>query len=112
MIHILRKNYFEACSFAVYYAIKYNIKINNFNIDDVIQKNDAILSITSYCYCKKYSDSAGIKKLESHARSLKSANEMDEQWIFIYELLTDGLLDDDWKAMKAKKISFLKPEFI
>ena len=36
---------------------------------------------------------------------------MDEYWIFVYEVLTVGLLENEWKKMKENNISFIKDEF-
>ena len=49
----LPKRYYEAAAYALYYASKYNMKITAFNIDEIINANDCILSLTSLIYCRK-----------------------------------------------------------
>ena len=33
---------------------------------------------------------------------------MDRNWLFIYEVLTATELQGDWKALKRKKVTFIK----
>ncbi len=33
---------------------------------------------------------------------------MDRNWLFIYEVLPADELDNDWKALKRKRVSFIK----
>ena len=38
-------------------------------------------------------------------------NEMDQNWLFVYEILGHGSLKDDWAPMKKAKVSFLKDAY-
>ena len=50
--------------------------------------------------------------MKDHARVLSRNNdELDENWLFIYEVLPKSDLKDEWKAMKEAGISFIKQEF-
>jgi len=110
------KKLFEAMSYAVYFAIKYNFKLK-YNVYDIAEKNrDAVFMLLAYLYDKKLSKtkdfnrSAVGKKYKELAKNL--LNDIDEYWIFVYEVLTVGLLKDEWKAMKKAQISFVKNGFI
>lgn len=107
----LPKRYYEAAAYALYYASKYNLKITTFNIDEIINANDCILSLTSLIYCRKQNDQNSLKKLKKYAKTLKENLELEEHWAFVYECLSVGLLAEDWKKMKQAKVSFLKKEF-
>lgn len=106
----IQKNNFEACSFAILYAVNVGAKINNFNLDKIIESKDCILLLLALIYCKKIKSHSDIKKLKSTAKNLID-NEMDQYWLFIYECLGHESLTGDWAAMKKAKVSFLKPEF-
>ena len=99
---------FDAVSFVIQIALKYDIVINKFDADNIIETNDCILLLCGLIYSKKYNLSKSLKKFKNHAKKLKEAGDMDEYWIFIYECLGSGSLDKDWKNLKRQRISFLK----
>lgn len=131
----LPKNYFEACSYALFYAAKYDAKIfpldqdleidrkpaldqdpasdrnQAFDCKSIVEKNDCILSLMALIYCRKRKDKDALKELRDHAKQLKENGELEQQWPFVYECLTVGNLADDWKKMKQKNVSFLKAEY-
>lgn len=109
--HYLPKNHFEACTYALYYATKYSVKIHSFNSTDITEKNDCILSLMALIYCRKRKDTIALKSLKVYAKQIIADGELEEQWPFVYECLTVGLLTDDWKKMKQAKVSFLKAEY-
>ena len=43
--------------------------------------------------------------------ALSLADDIDEYWIFVYEVLTFGNLKSEWVKLKQANISFLKSEF-
>lgn len=105
------KNNFDACSYALLYATKYNCVVSNFNIDDVLAKKDCILAVMAMIYCRKKKNEDELKKLRAFAKKLKADGELEENWIFVYECLPYTLLAEDWKKMKQAGVSFLKQEF-
>ena len=109
--HYLEKNYFEACSFALYYATKYDFEISSFDVNTVISKEDCIFDLMALIYCKKRKESADQNTLKNYAKQLQANGDFDVFWPFAYESLSVGLVTEDWKGMKKAKVSFLKPEF-
>lgn len=111
------KKLYEAMSYAIYFSIKYSFILAE-DLFDVIDKNrDTILMLLAYLHDKKFLNSSTNfnrttigKKYKKLACSLY--DDIDEYWIFIYEILTVGLLKDEWKKMKQEDISFIKSEFI
>lgn len=73
----LTKNYFEACSYALYYAAKYNLEIKKFNVSTIISKEDCILDLLSLIYCRKMNRSKALKILENYAEQLNLNNNFD-----------------------------------
>lgn len=108
--YIEEKNY-DAASFAIQLALKYGVTLDRFNVDEVINKNDCILLLCSFIYCRRHNLSELLKALEKHAKQLRLQGDMEEYWPFIYECLRSGSLDKDWKDLKNHGVSFLKSEY-
>lgn len=107
----ISKNNFEACAYAILYAINADLKLNNFDLDIIIDSKDCVLLLLALIYCKKVKWRSGVDKLKRIAKTFIANNEMDQYWLFIYECLGHGSLKDEWVAMKKAKVSFLKPEY-
>lgn len=107
----LYKRFNEACTYALYYAIKYELKISKFDIEEIIGVNDCLLSLLSLLYCRQNNLKNELKALKEHAKNLIKNDSMDEQWLFIYECLTVGFFKEDWRILKKNKVSFLKEEY-
>jgi hypothetical protein len=105
------KKLYEAMSYAVYFSIKYNFKLVD-NLFDVIDKNrDTILMLLAYIHDMKFINHSSVAdKYKKLAQELQV--DIDEYWLFIYEVLTVSLLKNEWKKMKQANISFIKSEFI
>jgi len=62
-------------------------------------------------------DNASQKKLKDDIKALKSFAELlatddeafEQNWLFVYEVLPNTKLKGEWKGMKRKRVSFLKP---
>lgn len=48
---------------------------------------------------------------KKNASDLYLHNNMDRNWLFVYEALKADDLKGDWKCFKKAKISFIKKEF-
>jgi Reverse transcriptase (RNA-dependent DNA polymerase) len=106
----LKKKIYEACSYAMYWAIKYdfNIEIST-NKQDSISSLDCIFLMISYLYDKKHNRKSYLKEYKELSKNLKK-NDFDRYWLYIYETLPWSELADNYKTMK-KKLTFIKPEF-
>jgi len=108
----LKKKIYEACSYALYWSLRYNFDINiNTNKEDSINSLDCIFLLISFLHDKKHYDKAYLKEYLDLSKSLKT-NDFDRYWLFIYETLTYSELSDNYKKMKKKRLSFIKPEFL
>lgn len=107
----ISENNFSAASYIIQLSLKYNITLNNLDIDEIIIKNDCILLLCSLLYSRRYSISEFIKKLKVAARDLQSQGDLEEYWPFVYECLPATDLHRDWKNLKNNKISFIKSEY-
>ncbi|MCF6776229.1 RNA-directed DNA polymerase [Thiotrichales bacterium 19X7-9] len=107
-----KKQLFEAMSYALYFCIKYEFKLNSRKeiFDKVKDSDDCILLLLAYLYDRKFINHSKVtNKYKNKAKELK--NDIDKYWLFVYEVLTVGFLDDYWKTMKQNKISFIKSNF-
>ena len=105
------KNNFEACSYAILYAVNSGAELTQFNLKTIIDSKDCIFLLLALIYCRKNKWRSGVDKLRQVAKAFISNNEMDQYWLFIYECLGYGLLTGDWSAMKKAKVSFLKSDY-
>lgn len=111
----------EQC-YAIYYAIIYNVQIisleelfKNIHVEmskELDEDNNGILNLLIWCYFKNKKRNNAIKTIEDYAATL--ANErvgnIDDNWLFLYEILPANKLNQPYKAMKNESISFLSPE--
>ena len=105
----IQKNNYEACSFALLYAIDSNSKIDSIDIEIIKNSQDCILMLMAFIYCKKNNLKSEIKQLKLYAKELEKKGEIDQYWLFVYECL--GKLTGEWGTMKKNKVSFLKSEY-
>ncbi|WP_308683227.1 hypothetical protein [Stomatobaculum longum] len=105
------KNY-EALIYAIFFSLKYDFDISKISAGFAIKENSCLLKIFTWMYFNRKKDITEIRKLEDHARKLaKDADDLDENWLFIYEVLPQSNLEGEWKPMKKVGISFIKQEF-
>jgi len=102
----IKQNNYQACSFALYWAYKYNFDLNCDFVNDAIDSNDCIFLTLAWVKVNEINDEDGIKKLENHAQVLMS--DFDQFWLFIYETLNASLLPGDLKDVKNANVSFIK----
>ena len=107
----LKKRFYEANSYALYWAIKYD-----FEIDEIItelkenaeKSEDTIYLLLAYLYEKKLGNS--ITDYKKIAKNLKY--DFDRFWLFIYEVLSWTELASEYRIMKRdSSLSFVKQEF-
>ena len=67
----IQKNNYEACSFALLYAIDSNSKIDSIDIEIIKNSQDCILMLMAFIYCKKNNLKSEIKQLKLYAKELE-----------------------------------------
>jgi hypothetical protein len=109
-------NRFEAMSYAMYFAIKYDFKLRDDLLDKVSLKEDCVFMILSYIHDVKYLKGVKAQYKDIAIDSQNDFLAKDKYWLFIYEVLPkDELKDTCLKALKGKggkygykKVSFIK----
>jgi hypothetical protein len=103
----LDRQFYEASSYALFFAIKHNFKleIDGVLADKVIDSDDCIFMMLAYLYDKE--NKKEIDKYSVRAKE-KNENEFDRYWLFVYQVLGADDLKEPYKSMKKKIISFVK----
>lgn len=104
------KKLYEAMSYALYFSLKYKFKLIESLFEKVETSKDAVLLLLAYLHDEKFIRHSKVTKQYKRLANLLK-DDIDEYWIFVYEVLTEGLLCDEWKVMKKQKITFIKDEF-
>ncbi|MDD7402312.1 MAG: RNA-directed DNA polymerase [Eubacteriales bacterium] len=105
----IQRNNYEACSFALLYAINSNSKIDCIDVEVIKSSHDCILMLMAFIYYKKNNLKSEVEELKDYAIELEGKGEMDQYWLFIYECSVK--LTGEWGLMKKNKVSFLKTEY-
>lgn len=119
----LKQMNFEAVSYILYYCLKYNIELESIEFNNFKKSGSTIVYLLGYLYSKRYPNVNNTKEdYEKLARSicdLDSSNKVidkfndgfQENWLFVYEVLSSDNFEDDWARIKKNNISFLKEEY-
>lgn len=119
-----KRNY-EAMSYALYFALKYNFKLKEkINLlEEAKRKEDCILMLLCYLYDKKNNKNTEEYKIIANNFIINTTSKNtnfkildDEYWLFAYEVLSredPSALNKckDWKQIKNSNISFIRQEF-
>jgi len=101
------KQNYEGVYYAIYFAIKYDLELNELTSEKAIETEDCLVLVFAYTYFRKRNDVSSVTKLEDYAKKI-DASDFNRYWIFKYEILSENdLIDDDWNAMKKNKVTFL-----
>ena len=107
------KNYDGVC-FALFFALKYGFTINSNYIkaSEAENSHSCIFRLLALLYFTKNSIKSERKALINLASELIINNDdLENNWLFVYEALSQNELSDEWKALKKDKVSFLKEEY-
>src|SRR5690606_27412174 len=93
----LKRKIYEACSYAIYWAIKYDFDIEIITIkQDSINSLDCIFLMISYLYDKKHNNEVYLIEYKDLSKTLKR-DDFDRYWLFIYETLPYTELTDHYR---------------
>ena len=112
----LNKKNYEAATFALYFALLHDVKIESLNGDInfiVSKENQPLYNLFLFLYFTKNKNQPGIDSLKAVAKQL-SANQVDfmSNWLFVYECLDEPDIPyKDWQDLKKADVSFIDPEF-
>jgi hypothetical protein len=105
------RNYDAVC-YALFFSIKYGFVIGSLSAQDAVGSESCIYKLFAFLHFKKYNNKAEGAILKAHALELKKNDEdLDQNWLFVYEALPQSKLPGDWKQLKNNKISFIRKEY-
>jgi len=107
-----RANY-EIIAYCYYFSLKYSfaLDIGADIFSYAKDSNDTVVLLMMYLYNKK--NGLPIKDFSDYAKYIHKIDPIscDKHWLFVYEVLTQVDLKNDWKLIKTSNVSFLKPEY-
>ena len=104
----MKKRNFELCSYALLFSIKNKTVLEDFNIDKIIESNHCILLLLSFLYCQLNKlDDSKLMLTEVAKNFSKNREDFERYWVFVYEVLSEQNLHNEYKNLKKAKISFI-----
>lgn len=102
-------NWFSAY-YAFYFAMKYGFALSGVNVDEIIDSNDCLLKTFEYLYSKKKNNRNAIQKLKDNAKQIITSGDVDQNWLFVYEALTNSeLKGSSLEPLKTSGVAFTVP---
>ena len=115
--HGLEARNYEEVSYALYFSVRYGIRIEDYDVSQIIGANDCVLLCLALIYTRAWK--LDETPLHDHAITLQKKGLFWEYWLFAYEALRHpefkGIGSDNGgfkkylQAIKKDKISFYKP---
>lgn len=101
-------NYEQIC-YSIFFALKYDFEITGISESDVLNSDNCLAKLFGWIYYSKHGTETIKSAFRKQAEQLFH-DDMDRNWLFVYEVLTVGKLTGEWKSMKQAEVSFLSPE--
>lgn len=105
------KRFFEACSYSLFFSLKYGFNLDKDFHKDTLESSDCIFMLLGFLLARKDRDKATLKVYYSKALELRD-KDFDRFWLFNYECLKNSDLTGDFKRLKKEKVSFIRSEFL
>ena len=113
--HGLKVHNYEEVSYAIYFSIRYGVRLDDFDIGGVLDVHDCVLSVMALLYVRYWNEDDSL--IKAKARKLASDEVgMWENWLLVYESLDAGELScvkkfqNEVCAIKRAGVSFLMGE--
>jgi len=104
------KRFFEACSYSLYFSLKYGFKLDKDFHNDSLESSDCIFMLLGFLIARKDMDKSTMNLYKSQALGLRD-RDFDRYWLFVYECLNNLELKGEFKRIKKEKVSFIRVEF-
>ena len=104
----ISKRFYEACSYSIYWALKFNLVLDKKLYKDALESNDSIFMTLTFLYAVEHKEKEEVKRFKERAKELKKTD-FDRHWLFVYEILTKSQLTGDFKRIKNENLP--KPKY-
>lgn len=108
----LSTNNYEAICYSIYFSLKYNFQLKELKAKDAISSDSCLFKLFAYLYFKIHKSKEEEKALAEEAHRLSgNKDDFNRNWLFVYEVLSQNDLEDEWNAMKKANVSFIIAPF-
>lgn len=97
----------ELVAYALYFAMRYKFSLTVYNSEKILGLEDCVLNTVAWMYARD--NQLDLTGYVLHAQEMTKQNDVDRNWLFVYEVLPKNDLNAEWKKLKAAKVSFVKP---
>lgn len=105
-------NNYEAICYSIYFSLKYNFQLKELKAKDAISSDSCLFKLFAYLYFKIHKSKEEEKALAEEAHRLSgNKDDFNRNWLFVYEVLSQNDLEDEWNAMKKANVSFIIAPF-
>lgn len=109
-----KESNYEKMIYSLYFGIINNadfLKNKKTLFADAKNYNDCIFRMIAFKYSETFSPGTYSAKYKQLACDLsKDDYEFGKNWVFVYELLGENDLKDEWKILKMKRVTFIDDE--
>lgn len=105
-------NNYEGMCYSLFMALNHGCLIDAFDIDYVLQSDNCILKLFAWIYCLNRNRNLDMGSLRYDALTILDEENIDANWLFVYEVLDGDELKGEWADLKKANVSFVKPEFL
>lgn len=104
----IERKKWEACSYAVYFSLKYDFELDELEIKkEAIKSADCVFMTLAFLHEKKFGNC--LFRFKSKAIRLLHLD-FEKYWLFVYEVLPVIFFKDELKAMKRRSITFIRED--
>ena len=84
----LKNGNYEQICYSLYYSIKYSFKLDSLKSNRIFECDNCIYKLLIWMYYKKQDNKEILDKIEEHSLELVKNLEFEQNWLFVYEVLT------------------------
>lgn len=96
----------EGICYSIYFSLIFNFDIIGIDCQDLISTGDCLVMLFAWLYFRRRGGTE-VAMLKTEAMKFNNTS-IGRYWLFVYEVLTEADLKDDWQIMKRKGVSFIK----
>jgi len=106
----LKSQQYEMVSYGIFFAIhnKFRLKLGGY-LDEIIESQDCIALTMAYLH--QLNAGRSVVRFQRKALELQTSD-LEQFWIFIYEVLSAQDLSGDYRNLKNQNVTFFKTDYL